>query len=288
MDDVEIRELRYFVTVAEELHFGRAAERLHIAQPALSKAVQRLEMRLGIRLFARTSRTVALTPAGEALLQHGRHAISAMRMAVQAARQAGGAEPLRLAMKPGGDAGLLSDLLGEYATHPGATEVDILFHSGAQRAELVRSGQADAALLYTPFEAAEGLRTVVLHVEDRVAVLRSDHRLATRASLTTSDLDGEASPRWEGAGDGAEGPAIATVAELVPLVRLGRVVAVLPRSLVGLPPEGIACVPVSDAGRSSIVIGCRRNDTRESVAALMRAAEAMSAPASSRRARRSA
>lgn len=276
MDILEIRELRYFLTVAEELHFGRAAERLHIAQPALSKTIQRSEKRLGVQLFTRTSRTVALTSAGEALLQNGRHALSAMAMAVQAARQAAGADPLRLALKPGGDAGLLSQLLGEYAADPGARQVDILFDPGAERAELVRSGRADAALLYSPFEDTEGLRTVPLHLEDRVAVLRADHRLAERNSLTLSDLDGEASPRWEGVEDSAEGPAINTVAELIPLVRLGRVVAVLPRSLIGRPPEGIACVPVGDAGESSIVIGCRRDDTRQSVVALMRAAQEMS------------
>lgn len=276
MDDLEVRELRYFLTVADELHFGRAAEALRIAQPALSKAIQRIERRLGVQLFTRTSRTVALTSAGETLREHGRHVLGAMTMAVQAARQAGDVAPLRLALKPGGDAGLLSDLLGEYAGYPGARQVDIMFHPGAERAELVRSGQADAALLYTPFEDVEGLKTVLLHVEDRVAVIRADHRLAKRNSLILSDLEGESSPRWRGLEDGAEGPAINTVAELIPLVRLGRVVAVLPRSLVGRPPEGVTSVPVRDAGRSSIVIGCRKADPRESVAALMRAAKDMS------------
>ncbi|WP_449278949.1 LysR family transcriptional regulator [Leucobacter sp. GX24907] len=278
MDDLEVRELRYFLTVADELHFGRAAEILRIAQPALSKAIQRIERRIGVQLFTRTSRTVALTSAGKALLESGRHALGAMTMAVQAARQAGEVDALRLALKPGGDAGLLSELLGEYAAHPGARQVDILFHPGPERAELVRSGQADAALLYTPFENTDGLKTVLLHLEDRVAVLRADHRLAERDSLTLGDLDGESSPRWKGLDDGIAGPAISTVAELIPLVWIGRAVAVLPRSLVGRPPEGIACVPVRDAGRSSIVVGCRETDPRESVAALMRAAREMSPP----------
>lgn len=282
MDDLETRELRYFLTVAEELHFGRAAEKLRIAQPALSKAIQRIERRLGVPLFTRTSRTVTLTSAGEALRENGRHALSALTTAVQAARHAGGVEPLRLALKPGGDAGLLSELLGQYAAHPGARQVDILFHTGPERAELVRSGRADAALLYSPFEDTQGLQTVILRLEDRVAVLRSDHRLAERSSLSLADLDDETSPRWKGAGDSTEGSAISTVAELIPLVRLGRVVAVLPRSLVGLPPEGITCVPVSDAGASSIVLGCRQHDARPSVAALVHAAHEMSPLAQSR------
>lgn len=278
MSDVELRDVRYFVAVAEELHFGRAAEILHIAQPALSKAIQRLERRLGVELFARTSRNVALTTAGEAFLQHGRYALSAMSLAVQAARHASEATPLRLALKPGGDAGLLSALLEAYAHHPGAQQVDIMFHSGAERSALIRDGRADAALLYTPFESTEGLVTKTLWVEDRVAVLPAGHRLANRADITLDQLEGETFPRWFGDdGEGTAGPAISDVAELIPLVRLGRVVAVLPRSLVGSAGEGTACVPVADAPPSTIVLGCRADDTRGQVLALMEAARALGA-----------
>lgn len=89
MAELETRELEYFVAVAEELHFGRAATRLAIAQPALSKAVRRLESRLGTTLLHRSSRQVALTPAGEALLTHGRHALNAVGAAAEKARRAG-------------------------------------------------------------------------------------------------------------------------------------------------------------------------------------------------------
>ena len=127
MDELDIRELRYFVAVAEELHFGRAAARLAIAQPALSKAVQRIESRLRVRLFDRTSRNVALTPAGAALLEHGRHALNAMTIAVQNAQRAAGDEPLRFVIKPGGDANLLPGILAAYSEHPHARQVEILF-----------------------------------------------------------------------------------------------------------------------------------------------------------------
>ncbi|WP_423464945.1 LysR family transcriptional regulator [Promicromonospora sp. MS192] len=279
MDLLEVRELRYFVAVAEELHFGRAAERLRIAQPALSKAVRRVEERLGVQLFARTSRSVALTAAGEALLDHGRPALNAVAAAARAARQAEESSPLRLALKPGGDAGLLSVLLGAYADYPKARQVDVMFHPGPERAALVRDGIVDAALLYAPFEDTLGLTTIELHVEGRVAVLPADHPLAASSSISRADLEGETFPRWRGQpGQRAHGPEIADVAELVPLVRLGRAVAVLPRSLVTLVPQGTACVPVPDAGPSSIVIGTRPGDRREAVRALMEAARSIGRP----------
>ncbi|MEU0016317.1 LysR family transcriptional regulator [Streptomyces rochei] len=273
MDELEVRELRYFVAVAEELHFGRAASRLRIAQPALSKAIQRVEGRLGVRLFIRTSRSVKLTAAGAVLLEQGRHALNAMAVAVQSTRRAAESGPLRLVLKPGGDAGLLSGLLAEYANTPDARQVDIMFHAGPQRADLVRDGRADAALLYAPFDDLTGLRTRTLHVEDRVAVLPEGHRLAGLTSIGYADLEGETFPRWRGVSDErADGPELNDVAELIPMVRIGRVVAVLPRSLVTPTPPGTACVPVADAGPSSIVIGCNEHDHRESLAALMEAA----------------
>ncbi|HET9169749.1 MAG TPA: LysR family transcriptional regulator [Actinospica sp.] len=272
MDQLEVRELRYFIAVAEELHFGRAATRLSVAQPALSKTVSRIESRLRVQLFDRTSRSVALTPAGIALLEHGRHALNAMDAAVRNTRRAARDEPLRLVIKPGGDANLLSGILAAYAQHPDARQVEILFSGPADRTEYLRDGRADAALLYVPFDDTTGLATETLHTEDRVAVLPADHRLATRPRITLADLAGETFPRWPGVPDEATGPEITDAAELISLVRLGRVVTVLPRSLLTPPPPGIVCIPVPDAGPSTIVIARKATDRRDQVTALMSAA----------------
>jgi DNA-binding transcriptional LysR family regulator len=274
MEALELRELRYFVAVAEELHFGRAAQRLRIAQPALSKAVQRIEARLGVRLFSRTSRSVTLTPAGVALLEHGRHALDAMAVAVQSAQRAEKLEDhLRLVIKPGGDAGLLSGILGSYSAHPDARQVDILFSGGTDRSDILRDGRADAGLLYAPFDDLSGLAAETLLVEERVAFLPEWHELAGRQEIRTEDLRGETFPRWAGVdSEGAGGPELADLAELIPLVRLGRAVAVLPRSLVTPPPAGTRCVPVIDTEPSSLVIARKEHDHRASVAALIDAA----------------
>src|SRR3984885_8231519 len=144
MVELETRELEYFIAVADELHFGRAASRLMIAQPALSKAIQRIESRLGVPLFVRSSRRVELTPAGKALQEHGRHALNAVSVAVRSARHAGDTQAhLRLVLKPGGDAGLLSPILAGYAQQPDARRVDILFSGPADRADFLRDGRAD-------------------------------------------------------------------------------------------------------------------------------------------------
>jgi DNA-binding transcriptional LysR family regulator len=311
MVELETRELEYFVAVAEELHFGRAAVRLSIAQPALSKAVRRVESRLGVELLIRSSRHVALTPAGEALLHHGRLALDAVGAAATSARRAGDPQAqLRLVIKPGGDANLLSGILAAYAHQPDARRVEVLFGGATDRADHVRDGRADVALLYAPFDDLTGLEHRTLLVEERVAVLPRGHRLAGRAELTLADLAGERLPRWKGmsaggtggsagpagagragsAGSGrasavpgepavsdrASGPEIDDVAQLNHLILLGRAVAVLPRSVVQPYHPDLVYPPVADAPPSRVVVAWSRHDHRPLVASFVAAAVAAS------------
>ncbi|MEV7555761.1 LysR family transcriptional regulator [Amycolatopsis sp. NPDC089917] len=274
MIELETREIEYFIAVADELHFGRAAVRLSIAQPALSKAIRRIEARLGVPLFVRSSRQVSLTPAGESLREHGRHALNAVGAAVRNARRAGDIEAhLRLVLKPGCDAGLLSGILAGYAHRPNARRVDILFSGPADRTDFLRDGRADVGLLYAPFDDLGGLAHETLYTESRVAILPSGHRLAGRDTLRMSDLDGEPLPRWKGVpgGDGT-GPEVADVVQLVDMVKVGRMVGVLPRSLVEPMKAGVACVPVADAPPSRLVLAWNAQDRRPLVASFVAAA----------------
>ncbi|GHE75565.1 MULTISPECIES: LysR family transcriptional regulator [Streptomyces] len=278
MAELETRELEYFVAVAEELHFGRAATRLAIAQPALSKAVRRLESRLGTTLLHRSSRQVALTPAGEALLTHGRHALNAVGAAAEKARRAGDRQGrLRLVIKAGGDANLLSGILAAYARRPDARQVDVLFGGATDRADHVRDGRADAALLYVPFDDTTGLHHETLAVEGRVAILPPGHRLASRPEITLADLAQEALPRWKGvrwtgAPEGRPGPEVEDGAVLLDMIRLGRTVAVLPRSLALPARPGLVYRPVADAARSALVVAWAQDDRRPLVASFVAAA----------------
>lgn len=279
MDRLETRELEYFLAVAEELHFGRAAARLMIAQPALSKAIRKLEQRLGVRLLERSSRHVRLTAAGEVLLDEGRRALEAVLAAARHARQAStpGAR-LRLVVKPDGDGGLLPDILAVYEQQPDVPGVEVVFGDHADRAALLRDGRADVALLHTPHEDLRGLHAETLMVEPRVAVLPDRHHLARRASLRWTDLRGETLPRWHGrATDGATGPEVTDITQLKQLIVLGRTIAVLARSTLGQVGRELACVPVLDAAPSTLVVAWPPNRSSPDVGAFVRAAMTVAA-----------
>lgn len=274
MIELETRELEYFLAVADELHFGRAAVRLSIAQPALSKAIRRIETRLGVTLFVRSSRHVELTAAGEALREHGRHAVDAVGAAVRNARRAGDTQAhLRLVLKPGGDAGLLSAILAEYSRQPDARRVDILFSGPTDRNDFLRDGRADVGLLYAPFDDLDGLDHETLIAEDRVVVVAAGHRLAGRAAVRMADLEGETLPRWTGiAGGDATVPEVADVVQMLHMIAVSRMIAMLPRSLVEPVPPGLVCIPVVDAPPSRLVLAWNERDRRPLVASFVAAA----------------
>ena len=266
MDRLETRELAYFLAVADELHFGRAAARLGIAQPALSKTIRQLERRLGVTLFERTSRAVALTEAGRVLTREARVALDAVSAAALRTQRAGIPEPrLLLAMKPGGDAGLLPAILAAYEREPDVLPVEVVFN--ADSAGLLRAGQADAALLYSPPDDLRGLDTEALLTEAPVAVLPVTHPLARRTSLRLADLAGEDLHRKP-----SDAGAMKTLSELMHLIALGRKVAVLPRVLTTPLRDDLTTVPMADVEPVALLLAWPAHSTSPSVAALARAA----------------
>jgi DNA-binding transcriptional LysR family regulator len=198
--DVDLRKLRYFVAVAEEMHFGRAAARLHIAQPVLSRQIRALEDELQARLFDRDRRGAALTPAGRQLLEDAPGLLAAADGLLRRVRQAAGrTERFAVAFMPGITVtGPVQALL---ARHPGL-EVEVLRTSWADQAVVVRDGRADVGFVRMPVDR-RGLRLRPMFGEPRVAVLPRAHRLAGKAALRIADLAGErllqnpdAVPEW--------------------------------------------------------------------------------------------
>lgn len=197
MDTLETRELRYFVAVAEELHFGRAAERLGMAQPPLSRSIQQLERRLGVRLLTRNRRGVSLTGAGEMLLYEGRAALDATTAAARRTRRAGGADGpggsrnrLVLAVKAGASHELLHKLLDAYAAEPDAADVEVLPSGTCEQEGMLRDGRADVALMHAPFNSLAGFDSEELMTEGQIAVLPAGHPLAARRTLSVADCLG--------------------------------------------------------------------------------------------------
>ncbi|MCX5600707.1 LysR family transcriptional regulator [Streptomyces phaeochromogenes] len=259
MDALETRELRYFVTVAEELHFGRAAERLGMAQPPLSRAIQQLERRLGVCLLERNRRGVRLTGAGEVLLQEGRAALDATTAAARRTRRAGGADSpggprnrLVLAVKAAAAHELLQKLLDAYAAEPDAAEIEVLPCGFCEQEELLRDGRADVALMHTPFNSLAGFDSEELLAEGQIAILPADHPLAAHKSLTladVSDIPGLPAARWprHGTYPPGPGPEIRDQTQLAQLIALGRTMAVFPDSARAWLWSEHTAVPLTDA-----------------------------------------
>jgi len=268
MDRLETRQLAYFLAVADELHFGRAATRLGIAQPALSKTIRQLERRLDVTLFERTSRSVALTEAGRVLTREARVALDAVSAAALRTQRAGTREPrLVLAMKPGGDGGLLPAILAEYERQPEILPVEIVFDSDGAR--MLREGRADVALLYASPDELRGLDTETLLTDAPVAVLPITHPLARRASLQMADLAGERLHSKP-----TDPSAMQSLSALMHLIALGRKVAVLPRVLTTPLRDDLTTVPVEDVPPSDLILAWPAHSTSASVAALVRSATA--------------
>ena len=282
---MEARELRYFVAVAEELHFSRAAARLGIAQPPLSRAISQLERRLGGPLLERNSRGVALTDAGRVLLAEARAALDAIDAAERRTRRAtgDGAEPgLVLVSKAGAATELLTKLLDAYAAEPGAVRVEVDLCGIGEQGPRLRDGRADVALLHLPFDSVDGLDSEELLTEGQVAVLPSSHPWSTRSQLRMADLDdvpGLPPMRWpsgEGAKNGhsadGPGPEVRDSAQLYQLIGLGRAYALLPESARAEQYHGIATVPVVDAPEVTTVIAWPQHSRSLALAALVRTA----------------
>ncbi|MFC8131185.1 LysR family transcriptional regulator [Streptomyces sp. NPDC057302] len=277
---MELRTLRYFVAVAEELHFGRAAVRLHMSQPPLSRAIKRLESEAGAALFDRTPAGVTLTSVGAVLLDEARALLDqADRVRVRVAAAAGAAT-------------ITVGILGD-STDPGATRLAGAYRRQHPQIEVrvretdltdptcgLHAGLVDVALTRGPFDET-GLEVQELRSDPVGALLRSDDPLARRDSLNLADLADRrwfvfpegTDPRWQSYWNGGElreGPVVRAVTECQQ--------AVLWNGTVGMtlldhePADGLTVVPLTDMPPSRVVAAWNEGDTNPLLRSFVRIA----------------
>ncbi|MFI6938537.1 LysR family transcriptional regulator [Streptomyces sp. NPDC050418] len=187
---MELRQLDYFVAVAEERNFTRAAERVHISQSGISAQIRQLERDLGAELFDRSGRTVTLTVAGKAALEHARAAIAAGRAVAQAVDEVSDLVRghLTVGMVVGCTVTPLFDALAAFhAAHP-RVEISVLEDSSDRLTEGVRTGAIDVALIGAAATTPDGLDALTLIDERIVAVIPAEHALAQRSHVTLRDI----------------------------------------------------------------------------------------------------
>jgi len=190
----ELWQLRYFVAVAEQLHFGRAAAALHISQPPLSRAIRALEERLGVTLLARSRRRVELTAEGTRLLEEARRILGQVERAAQAVRgmARGEAGRLRVGFVSLADYGVLPGLLKAFKAQRPGVALALREMLSPEQAAALAAGELDFGFLLPPVAGVETLEHVVVQRERFVAALPAQHRLAAgRGKLAVAALDGE-------------------------------------------------------------------------------------------------
>ncbi|HZD70388.1 MAG TPA: LysR family transcriptional regulator [Actinomycetes bacterium] len=190
---MELRHLRYFVAVAEELHFGRAAQRLYVSAPTLSQQIQALEREVGTPLFERGSRGVRLTRAGAALLVHARASLLAAQTALREARRAGGVEDpvVRLGLLNGVPEGLPERLERLVAGVLPDRHVVLISSPSSDQVAMLQRGDLDLAVVRLPVELPDGLRMLPIAHEELGVLMSGEHPLAQADVLDPPELAGQ-------------------------------------------------------------------------------------------------
>jgi len=263
MSDPELRLLRYFVTVAEERHFGRAAERLHIAQPPLSQQIQKLERQLGVELIDRSRRPIELTDAGDALLAEARLALIHGERAFAAARRAGTGHlgHLRIGALQAAVDGVLSYVMRAHRRDFPDVKLELAELGTAEQVAQLLEHRLDVGFLRGPVD--EPSLTIQTLIEDPLAaVVCEDDALAIHERIAPSLLGDQPIVLWTRAA------AATTYADVVELFRLHRIeprvvdevpriqtilalvasgagIALLPTSFINLSRKGVRFVPLT-------------------------------------------
>ena len=265
MADVDLRKLRYFVAVAERLHFGRAAEALHIAQPVLSRQIRALEDELKVQLLVRDKRATELTPAGQQLLADaGPLLASADALRRRVTRAARGPSSFTIGFMPGL---IVTEAVRALASRHPQLAVGVLRTGWDDQTAVLHDGRADVSYLRLPADQS-GLHVQALLAEPRIAVLPAGHRLAGKDTISIADLaddhllqDPGAVPEWRDIATEMRtrrrrgAPVFRTVEEKLEHVAAGHGIVLLPLSTaVFYTRPGVAYSHVSDIPPSQVCL----------------------------------
>lgn len=275
---MELRHLRYFAAVAQTCHFGRAAERLHVAQPALSHAIRQLEAELNTTLFNRTTRQVSLTPAGEYLQDEAARILGDVDDAVRGVRRVAAGRSGRIRLGLTGTAALshlprIARMV--QAELPGVDleiQADLLTPA---HCDALRSGALDLGVLRPP-AVGEGLELQTIAVEPLALAVSVDHRLAVEPVVSLADLRNEPFVAYQSRESAVNDAVLRacrnagfvpdrehqapSTAVLLALVAAGLGVAVVPDSARRLPLEGVVFRDLLDAGTIELALAWRSGD----------------------------
>ena len=290
---MELRQLRYFVAVAEELHFRRAAQRLHISQPPLSAQIAALERELGCCLLERSRRRVRLTPAGESLLRDARALLAELDGAVATARLIASGQRGRLRVTFVGSAlfSLVPALVQRFRAARPAVELELRERSTVEQLRAVASGAADVGLIRLPAELPAELRAEVVLREPTMLALPASHRLAARRRILPRNLAQEPFvlfPRAQAPGfhdllvgslaaAGAPPQVVQNAPEMatiIGLVAAGIGLSLVPASVARLGLEGVTYRPLAAAPSAELAALTRADESSALVHAFVAEAAA--------------
>ncbi|MFJ4809583.1 LysR family transcriptional regulator [Streptomyces longwoodensis] len=279
---MELRTLRYFVAVAEELHYGRAARRLHMSQPPLSRAIRQLETELGATLLHRSAAGVTLTPAGAVLLEQARALLAQAERLLLRVTEAAAVTTLTVGiLGDGTDPGAIRLAAAHRRRYPGV-EVRVRDADLTDPTCGLRGGLVDVALTRRPFDET-GFAVRELRADPVGAVLRADDPLARNDALVLADLADRrwfqfpegTDPAWRSYWNGGrprEGPVVRAVQECLQTVLWNGTVGMAP--LGHDLPAGLTAVPVTDMPPSVVVAAWRQDDTNPLIPSFVRTAGA--------------
>ncbi len=289
---MELRHLRYFVAVAEELHFGRAAEKLFIAQPPLSQQIQQLERELGVMLFARTSRRVQLTPAGEVFLEEARRTLSGLERGADAARRAARGETgwLGIGFAASATYDLLPTVLHDFRAAYPEVQLSLRELNAAEQALALRDKSIHVGLARPAIEGAN-LVTHAVWEEPFLAALPAAHQRVGEREIKLASLASEPFVSFPEAPAPSYAQAVRIACEeagftprvvqevremqtAIGLVVAGIGITLLPASVSHLHRNGLVYLPLREpAPHTALAVVSRRDDPSPALANFLRTVE---------------